>query len=155
MLAPTEKAADDDASIDLAFTLVSLLRADGYLCNVLTHVSSDDWRAVERAINAILEPRTPPRRLSNIPRNLLELLCDDRGIAGRIMRPFFFAAVAQVAGTAEMKRHEARIRRLRRRISCDPMACRAPRTPRPASRARIRPLPAFAPAPQQANGVSP
>ena len=111
MLTPGHQAAADGASAGLSFTLVALLRADWHLCNVLTHVSSGDWRAVEQAINAILEPRTPPRRLSNIARNMLELLCDDRGVTGRRMRPFFFEAMARVAGRAEMKRLEAKIRR--------------------------------------------
>ena len=55
MFAPSGKSAAGEMSVDLAFTLVALLRAEGHLCNVLTHVSSGDWRAIEQAIRAILE----------------------------------------------------------------------------------------------------
>ena len=160
MLTPGHQAAADGASAGLSFTLVALLRAEGHLCNVLTHVSSGDWRAVEQAINAILEPRTPPRRLSNIARNMLELLCDDRGVTGRRMRPFFFEAIARVAGRAEMKRLEAKIRRLRRRMSLDAGARPAFPTPRQAARrdrspryAGAHPLPLVAASLRPFNGV--
>ena len=162
MLTPAHQAAADGASAGLTFTLVALLRADGHLCNVLTHVSSGDWRAVEQAINAIIEPPMPAQKLSNIDRNILELLCDDRGITGRIMRPFFFEAIGRVAGEAGRKRLEARIQRSRHLMSCEPQAPPAPKAPRQACRrersskyARVRPFPVFAASPQPVNGVSP
>ena len=162
MLDPSGKSTAGEASVDLAFTLVALLRADGHLGNVLTHVSSGDWRAIELAIRAILDPRAAPQRLTGIARNILELVCDEGGVTGRLMRPFFFSAVASIAVESEMRRLEAQIQRLRRGDSCDPPARPASRTPRQASRrearspdARLRPLSAIAAAPQQANGASP
>ncbi len=146
-------------SDDLAFTLVALLRTHGHLCNVLTHIASGDWRAVEQAIAAILEPRISPKKLSPLARNLLELLCDNRGVSGRIMRPFFFAAVAGAAGKAEMRRIELKIRRLRARMASDPRAPSARRTlrrgrgRRPARHGPVPPFSAVVAAPSLANGV--
>jgi hypothetical protein len=139
MLSPPAKSATVDVG-NLAFTLVALLRADGHLCNVLTHISSGDWRGVERALVAILTPRTPAGRLSKVARNILELLCDDRGVTGRIMRPFFLDAIARIAGRPERKRLENKIARLRCRMSLDDRARsahpqRAPR--RSAERTRL------------------
>jgi hypothetical protein len=117
MLAPFAKPAA--AVDDLSFALVALLRAEGHLCNVLTHIASGDWRAVEQAIVAILTPRTSSRKLSNLARNILELACDNRGVTGRIMGPFFFNAIVRIAGKTDGKRLEKKIRRLRRRMSSD------------------------------------
>jgi hypothetical protein len=118
MFSPLKKSAAVTAT-DLAFTLVALLRTEGHLCNVLTHISSGDWHAVEQAIVAILSPRNSSKKLSNIARNILELVCDDHGVTGRIMRPFFFNAIARIAGEPERKRLERKIRRLRCRMSLD------------------------------------
>lgn len=118
MLAPFTKSAAI-AVDDLSFTLVALLRAEGHLCNVLTHVSSGDWRAVEQAIVAILSPRASSKKLCNVARNILELACDNRGVTGRIMGPFFFNAIVRIAGKADGKRLQKKIIRLRRRMSLD------------------------------------
>jgi hypothetical protein len=104
---------------DLSFALVALLRGNGHLCNVLTHIASGDWRAVEQAIVAILSARTSSKKLSNVARNILELACDNRGITGRIMGPFFFDAVVRIVGKPAGKRLEKKIRHLRRRISLE------------------------------------
>lgn len=104
---------------DLSFALVALLRADGHLCNVLTHIASGDWRAVEQAIVVILSPRASSKKLSNVARNILELACDNRGITGRIMGPFFFNAIVRIAGRPAGKRLEKKVRHMRRRMSLD------------------------------------
>jgi hypothetical protein len=104
---------------DLSFALVALLRADGHLCNVLTHIASGNWRAVEQAIVVILSPRASSKKLSNVARNIVELAYDNRGITGRIMGPFFFNAIVRVAGSPAGKRLEKKIRHLPRRMSLD------------------------------------
>lgn len=143
---------------DLVFTLVALLRADGHLCNVLTHISSGDWRAVEQAITSILSSRTSSKKLPNVARNMLELICDNRGVTGRIMRPFFFEAIARIAGKSEMTRLEKKVRRLRHRISSDAQirVVHSPRTgksngARSTQKIQVHPR---APVPQDANGVT-
>ena len=136
MLAPFAKPAA--AVDDLSFALVALLRAEGHLCNVLTHIASGDWRAVEQAIVAILTPRTSSRKLSNLARNILELACDNRGVTGRIMGPFFFNAIVRIAGKTDGKRLEKKIRRLRRRMSSDGQVHLMARPARPGKSAGAR-----------------
>ena len=114
MSSPFVKSAG--AVDDLSFALVALLRADGH---VLTHIVSGDWRVVEQAIIAMLSPRASSKKLSNMASDILELACDNRGITGRIMGPFFFNAIARIAGRPAGKRLEKRIRHLRRRMFLD------------------------------------
>ena len=151
--------AADDALPRLAFELTALLRADGHLCNVMTHISPGDWRAVEQAIVAILTPRARPAKLSKLARNLLDLLCDDLGIAGRAMRPFVFQAIGRVAGQGERARLEAGVRGLRRRASPDSpprlAPAKAPGLGRPARPIPVHPLLLITAAPRSANGVRP
>ena len=136
MLTPLVKPAA--AVDDLSFALVALLRAEGHLCNVLTHIASGDWRAVEQAIVAILSPRTSSKKLSDLARNILELACDNRGVTGRIMGPFFFNAIVQVAGKKDGKRLERKIRQLRRRMSLDGQVRLMARPPQPGKSAGAR-----------------
>lgn len=147
---------------DLTFTLVALLRAEGHLCNVLTHISSGDWRAVEQSIAAILNSRASPKKLSNVARNILELICDDRGVTGRIMRPFFFEAIARIAGRREMERLEKQVHRLRSQMSFDAQArsARSRRLKKPADarhiqQVHVNPLVAPSEMVQCANGARP
>ncbi len=141
MLAPFAKSSVGVID-ELSFTLVALLRAEGHLCNVLAHISSGDWRAVERAIVIILSPRTSPKKLSSVAQNIVELVCDNRGVTGRIMRPFFFNAIERIAGKADEKRLKKKIFRLRHRMSLDvqvrlPLARRARKSSRAHSTRQI------------------
>ena len=119
MSSPTAKTATASNLDDLTFTLVALLRADGHLCNVLTHVGSGNWRTVEQAIASILYPRTRPKALSNVARNILELVCDNRGVSGPIMRSYFFDVIKRTAGQPRMKLLKKKIRRLRQRMALE------------------------------------
>lgn len=113
---------------DLVLTLVALLRADGHLCNVLTHVGSGNWGAVEAGIASILYPRTTPKQLSNVARNILQLICDGRGVTGPIMRSFVFDIIGRVEGRTQMRRLKKKIWRLRHRMTRDAApASQAPR----------------------------
>ena len=114
MSSPFVKSAG--AVDDLSFALVALLRADGH---VLTHIVSGDWRVVEQAIVAMLSPRASSKKLSNMASDILELACDNRGITGRIMGPFFFNAIVRIAGRPAGRRLVKKIRRLRRRMSLE------------------------------------
>jgi hypothetical protein len=129
----TPVRAHSQPAEELAFGLVARLRADGHLSNVLTHLSAGKWSAVEEAIVAILRPRAATGRLSGLARNILELLCDDRGVTGRLMRPFFFAQIAQLAGKTQAVRLEHRIRRLRARMGSVDGSVAAPARRKPSS----------------------
>ncbi len=122
-----EKVATSAELDDLVFTLVALLRADGHLCNVLTHVASGNWRALEAGIASILYPRTTPKQLSNVARNILQLICDGRGVTGPLMQSFVFDVIARVKGRRQMRRLKAKIWRLRHRVALE--AARASQAP--------------------------
>jgi hypothetical protein len=74
---------------EFAFRVFAAFRAHPHINNVLTHVSRADWAGVERALNAILDPATTSERLSPLAQNLVELMCAERGVTGRIMKPYF------------------------------------------------------------------
>ena len=101
---------------DLSFALVAKLRGHGHLCNVLTHVGSGNWHAIEQAIATILRPRARAARLGAIGRNIVELIADGRGITGPIMRSAFFDTVTCEAGAQEAKRIKRKIAALRERM---------------------------------------
>ncbi len=108
------------ASVDLnelMAILVAVLRADGHLCNVLTHVGRGNWQSIEAAIGAILAPRTRPSHLDRVSRNILELICDGRGVTGPIMQTVFFGTIDKEVSRYQATRLRNKIRRLRRRVA--------------------------------------
>ena len=105
--------ARPSASDELALILVALLRTDGHLNNVLTHISSGDWDAVEKAIAVIVDWNTRAKDLSKLARNILELVCDDAGQSGRRLRPLFIGSIARFSGHEESERLERQSRLLR------------------------------------------
>ncbi len=119
------------SSDELAFALIATLRAHGHLCNVLTHIGSDNWRAIERAIASILYPRIRATALNAIGRNILELVSDQRGVTGPIMRSVFFEVIAGEVGAAETARLKRKIARLRDRLRAEVPHRAAPSPQRP------------------------
>ena len=76
----------DDREIavgDLAFLVVAAFRRHPHINNVLTHISGANWQRVEQAQRAILNPLTASRDLTPLARNILDLMCADRGVTGR------------------------------------------------------------------------
>lgn len=74
---------------ELAFRIVAAFRAHPHVNNVLTHISRSDWASVERSLRRILDPATADLMLSPLEQNLIELMCADRGITGRTLKPLF------------------------------------------------------------------
>ncbi len=110
---------EQGASVDLnelLSRLVAVLRSDGHLCNVLTHVGRGNWQSIENAIAAILAPRTRPSHLDGISLNVLELICDARGITGPIMRAVFFDTIYGQVGRQRAVRLKNKINRLRKAV---------------------------------------
>lgn len=97
----------------LAEILYAALRRHPHLGNVLTHIAAQKWQRVEEALGQLLDPSAEPERFSPVARNLLELICDNRGTTGRILQPFFFGTVAHVAGEDARAKLETRLRALR------------------------------------------
>lgn len=76
------------STAELAFRIYVALRAHPHISNVLTHISQSNWSQVERAINVILEP-AESGELSPLAQNIVELMCAERGITGKILKPYF------------------------------------------------------------------
>lgn len=80
---------------DLAFLVVAALRRQPHISNVLTHISGANWPRVEQALCVILDPLTASGDLSPLARNIVDLMCADRGITGRVMKPYFRGLLAR------------------------------------------------------------
>ena len=78
---------------DLAFGTCCALRAHPHLNNVLTHISRANWPSLEQSLGRILDPATPSEGLSPLEQNILDLMCADRGVTGRILKPYFRAVL--------------------------------------------------------------
>jgi hypothetical protein len=74
---------------DLVFSVVAAFRQHGHISNVLSHISGSNWGKVEQALRSILDPHVGSRDLSPLAQNIIDLMCADRGVTGRIMRPYF------------------------------------------------------------------
>lgn len=74
---------------ELAAIVVSRIRAHGHTFNVMTHISGARWDRVEEAIRVILDPRAGKRQMTPLAENIVDLLCAERGVTGRIVKPYF------------------------------------------------------------------
>lgn len=82
----------DDRQIavgDLAFLVVASFRRHPHINNVLTHIAGANWGRVEQALRAILDPLAAGSDLPPLARNIVDLMCADRGVTGRILKPYF------------------------------------------------------------------
>ncbi len=84
-----DRVAPKEPVDNLTFVVVAVLRTHGHISNVLTHISGGNWSRVEEAFREILDRKSVSRDLSPLAQNIVELLRADRGITGRIMRPYF------------------------------------------------------------------
>lgn len=85
-------AGDDIGELpisELAAVVVSHFRAHGHICNVMTHISGARWDRIEEAIRVILDPRAGRRQMTPLAENIVDLLCAERGVTGRIVKPYF------------------------------------------------------------------
>lgn len=81
---------------DLVHTTVAVFRAHPHLNNVLTHICGARWERIGIALSVICNPLSTPNDLSPLARNIVELMCAERGITGRILKPFFHALLDKV-----------------------------------------------------------
>lgn len=107
----TEEVREDtEFDLDqLVFSCVSAFRDHSHLSNVLTHISRGNWRDVEQALRSIFDSRIENRGLSPLARNLVELMCADRGVTGRIMKPYFRNLLASELQPAQARYLNARV----------------------------------------------
>ncbi|WP_193175337.1 hypothetical protein [Oricola nitratireducens] len=69
--------------------LVAAFRDHGHVGNVLTHISGARWDRVDEALRQILDPHANQRKLGLLAQNILDLLYANRGVTGRIAKPYF------------------------------------------------------------------
>lgn len=78
---------------ELAFRIFAAFRAHPHISNVLTHISHARWTEVERALNTILDPTASADALSPLEQNIVDLMCAERGVTGKILKPYFHAVL--------------------------------------------------------------
>ncbi len=83
---------------ELAFRIAVGFRQHGHIGNVLTHICGRDWTGLEHELRRILNPESIGPEPSPLARNILELLCADRGVTARIMRPYFRRLLTAILG---------------------------------------------------------
>lgn len=83
---------------DLAFSIAAAFRGHPHISNVLTHISGANWSAVENALRVILDPCAGSRDFSPLARNIVDLMCADRGVTGRIVKPFYRERLVMLLG---------------------------------------------------------
>ncbi|WP_245471785.1 MULTISPECIES: DUF2249 domain-containing protein [Bradyrhizobium] len=84
------------STAELSFRIFAIFRAHPHINNVLTHISRADWAQVERALNSILDPAAATGQLSPLAQNIIDLMCAERGITGKILKPCFHAALGKL-----------------------------------------------------------
>lgn len=95
-------AADDAPEYDLdqlVFRMVAAFRRHSHINNVVTHISGGDWTRVDRALRVILDPRSGESDLSPLALNIVDLMCADRGVTGRIVKPYYRERLAEILGS--------------------------------------------------------
>lgn len=74
---------------ELAAFVAMSFRNHGHLGNVLTHISAGNWKRVEEALCAILDPCANSGSLTPLACNIVELMCAEGGVTGRILKPYY------------------------------------------------------------------
>ncbi len=99
LIAPTQgnsEAPRGLSTAELAFTVYACFRAHPHINNVLTHISGANSKRLEHALRSILDLTTPSDTLSPLERNIVDLMCAERGITGKILRPHFHGVLRKV-----------------------------------------------------------
>ncbi len=97
---------------DLVHTTVAVFRRHPHINNVMTHICAGQWERIGQALRLIFNPLATLNDLSALAQNIVELMCAERGITGRILKPYFHASLARVLPprTAEyLRRHILRL----------------------------------------------
>jgi hypothetical protein len=89
---------------ELAFRIFAAFRAHPHINNVLTHISRAKWTEVEESLNRILDFATTSDGLSLLEENIIELMVGERGITGKILKPYFLTALRRIVGPSRAER---------------------------------------------------
>lgn len=93
---PEAERRPELSTAELAFRIFATLRAHPHINNVLTHISRAKWVEVEQSLNRILDLAVTSDGLSPLERNIIDLMVAERGITGKILKPYFHAALHRV-----------------------------------------------------------
>lgn len=110
--APDSRLRPALSPAELAFRVYAALRAHPHVSNVLTHISRAKWGEVEQTINSILDPATKSGDLSPLGQNIVDLMVGERGITGKILKPYFHAVLYRLLDPARSERLIRRIEAL-------------------------------------------
>ncbi len=83
--------------LELAAHLAVAFRDHPHINNVMTHISSANWQRIEQALAELLDADRPSACLSRLSRNILQLICAERGVTGRILKPYVAALLDRIA----------------------------------------------------------
>ena len=89
---------------ELSFRIFAAFRAHPHINNVLTHISRAKWREVEQALNRIFDVSMTSDGLSPLEENIVELMVGERGITGKILKPYFQAALRRILEPSSAER---------------------------------------------------
>jgi hypothetical protein len=96
-LLPTETLSASERRLEpspeLPFRVFAAFRAHPHINNVLTHIARARWGEVEQALNRIFDLSMTGDGLSPLEENIVELMVGERGITGKILKPYFQAAL--------------------------------------------------------------
>lgn len=114
---------------ELTFFIVAAFRRHQHINNVLTHISGGSWSRIEQALQVIVDPEASGCDLSPLARNIIDLICANRGVTGRIVKPYYRELLVGALGETVARRLIAHVTCLF--IESEAAACQtAP--PRPA-----------------------
>jgi hypothetical protein len=81
---------------DLVTTTVAAFRSHPHINNVLTHICGARWERIGQALCVIVNPLATLNDLSPLAQNIVELMCAERGVTCRILKPIFHALLDKV-----------------------------------------------------------
>ena len=107
------------STAELAFRIFAAFRAHPHINNVLTHISRAKWAEVEQSLNSILDPATRSDGISPLGYNIIDLMVAERGVTGKVMRPYFQAALHRLVEPHQADRLICHIETLFRELEWD------------------------------------
>ncbi|RTL92998.1 MAG: hypothetical protein EKK31_33010 [Hyphomicrobiales bacterium] len=89
---------------ELVFFIVAAFRRHPHINNFLTHISGGSWSRIEQALQVIVDPDASGRDLSPLARNIIDLICADRGVTSRIVKPYYRKLLVRALGETVARR---------------------------------------------------
>lgn len=94
---------------ELAERVAVSFRHHPHLNNVMTHVSGGRWERITDALRRLFDPETEAASLNRLERNVLDLICAERGPTGRILKRQLVEVVRRSAEPSLLLPHLCRL----------------------------------------------